>query len=88
MATGPEPHSTLALSQFFEFAELELALVSDLVERLATDHWKTTPQWHSLFWPLLTADHNLETNLDNIAAQAIRLQPGTDEALENHSVIF
>ena len=88
MATGPEPHSALALSQFFEFAELEPALVFDLVDRLATDHWETTPQWHSLFWPLLTADHNLESDLDNIAAQVFRLQPGTDDGQELREVLL
>jgi hypothetical protein len=49
---------------------------------------ETTPQWHSLFWPVLTADHNLNSSVDNIAAQVIRLQPGTNEAQENHGVIF
>ena len=87
MATGPEPHSALALSQFFEFAELEPGLVFDLVDRLASDHWETTPQWHSLFWPLLTADHNINSSVDNIAAQVIRLRPGTNEAQDNHGVI-
>jgi len=37
MATSPEPQSALTLQQFFEFAELEPAFVSDLVERPATD---------------------------------------------------
>ncbi len=88
MATSPEPHSALALSQFFEFAELEPAVASDLVERLTTDHWETTPQWYSLFWPLLTADHNLNSNVENIAAQVIRLQPGTDDTQELREVVL
>jgi leucyl-tRNA synthetase len=83
LASMSSPEVRIAFQNY-----LEEVKKSNDIERLATDHWKTTPQWHSLFWPLLTADHNLESNLDNIAAQAIRLQPGTDEALENHSVIF
>jgi hypothetical protein len=88
MATSPEPHSAHFLSQFFEVAELEPAVISDLVERLATDHWETTPQWYSLFWPLLTTNHNLDSNVDNIAAPVIRLQPGTDDIQELREVVL
>lgn len=80
--------SYLALSHFFESADLEPANVPDLLQALATGHWESTPQWHFPFWPLLTVDHNLDANVDNIASQVLLSQPGTNDQQEIREVVL